>query len=191
MKIPVSRKLTAMTTEPRPRPQVTDPTGRQVAENVRRVREARGWSTYDLARHLGTAGRPIAASAIAKVERAERRVDVGDLVALAVVLKVSPSALLLPLKDHPLETVDVTGVGSVSAEDAWNWADGLQPLKMTPGTDMTELLEFELYARPPGRRSNFNAGRELFMRSEARNAEIIKKLEREHSEGGDDGPSVD
>lgn len=191
MKIPVSRKLTAMTTDPRPRPQVTDPTGRQVAENVRRVREARGWSTYDLSRRLGMAGRPIAASAIAKVERAERRVDVGDLVALAVVLKVSPSALFLPLKDGPGETVEVTGAGSVSAQDAWEWADGAKPLNFTFDLDHTELLEFELYSRPPGRRAMWNAGRELYLKGESRNADIVKRLDRARTEGGEHGPSMD
>lgn len=187
MKIPVSRKITAMTTDPRPRPQVTDPTGRQVAANVRRVREIRGWSTYDLARLLRDAGRPIAASAIAKVERAERRVDVGDLTALAAALRVNPSALLLPLKDAAHETVELTGAGSVSAKEAWEWADGERPLNAPVGTDLTELLEFELYARPAGRRTTFNAGRDLFMRSETRDVDVIKSLEKERTEGGTDG----
>lgn len=191
MKIPVSRKLTHMTTDPRPRPQISDPTGRQVATNVRRIREARGWSTYDLARLLREAGRPIAASAIAKVERAERRVDVGDLAALAAVLRVNPSALLLPLKDGAHETLEITGGGSVSAQDAWEWADGRRPLKTPPGSDLTELLEFELYSRPPGRRSTFNAGRDLFMKSETRNADVIRSLERDRHEGGADGSSLD
>lgn len=85
-----------MTEQPRNRTQITDETGKTVAANVRRLREARGLSTYDLSRALAEAGRPIAPSAIAKVERAERRVDVGDLMALAVVLGVSPVTLLLP-----------------------------------------------------------------------------------------------
>lgn len=187
----MSRKIAAMTTEPRPRPQVSDPTGRQVAANVRRIREARGWSTYDLSRRLGEAGRPIAASAIAKVERAERRVDTGDLTALAVVLRVSPSALLLPLKDGPDETVEVTGAGSVSARDAWEWADGAQPLGFTFDLDHTELLEFELYSRPPGRRAMWNAGRELYLKGDSRNADIVKRLDGDRAEGGGDGSRMD
>ncbi|MBB3081266.1 helix-turn-helix domain-containing protein [Streptomyces violarus] len=176
----------------RPRPAAQyGPTAEAVAQNVKRLREARGLTIYALSGALGTAGRPITASAIAKIERQQRQVTVDDLAALAVVLKVSPSALFLPLKDGPHETVEVTGAGSVSAEDAWEWADGNRPLKMTPGTDMTELLEFELYSRPAGRRSTFNAGRELFMKSEARNANVIKELERDRTEGGGNGPSVD
>lgn len=152
MKNLVSRKIAVMTTDPRPRTQVSDPTGRQVAANVRRIREARQWSTYDLARRLAEVGRPIAASAIAKVERAERRVDVGDLTALAAVLRVSPSALLLPLSDAPQTTTQVTGGGEVASDTAWDWVDGHRPLHIV-GTDVgTALLEYELYGRPPHRR---------------------------------------
>src|SRR3954454_23683106 len=42
------------------------------------------------------AGRPILASGLGKIESGERRVDVDDLVALAVALDVSPVRLLLP-----------------------------------------------------------------------------------------------
>ncbi|MFI1376892.1 helix-turn-helix domain-containing protein [Streptomyces longwoodensis] len=148
-----------MTTAPRPRSQVTDPTGRQVATNVRRLREARGWSTYDLARLLGEAGRPIAASAIAKVERAERRVDAGDLTALASVLRVNPSALLLAFTDDPAQTVEITGVGEVDAERAWDWVDGEMPIeRIQPGDPSGALLQFQVYARPPGRRMQLTPG---------------------------------
>lgn len=119
-----------MTTDPRPRTQITDDTGRQVAENVRRIREARGWSTYDLSRLLRAVNRPIAPSAIAKLERAERRVDVGDLTALSVVLGVNPSALLFPVKVEPEDDVDVTGGGTNQAEAVWAWADGHGPLRV-------------------------------------------------------------
>ncbi len=142
-----------MTAAPRPRTQVTDATGRQVAANVRRVREARGWSTYDLSRLLDEVGRPIAPSAIAKVERAERRVDVGDLTALAAALRVNPSALLLPLTDDPAKTVEITGVGEVDAERAWDWLDGEMPIeRIEPGDPSGVLLQFLVYARPAGRR---------------------------------------
>lgn len=159
LRIPLGRKLPRMTSAPRPRTQITDPTGRQVAANVRRLREARGWSTYDLSRVLEAAGRPIAASAIAKVERAERRVDVGDLAALAATLRVSPSALLLPLTDDPSESVEITGVGRVDAERAWDWADGEAPIeRVEPGDPSGILLQFQVYARPPGRRMQLTPG---------------------------------
>ncbi|MFF1336355.1 helix-turn-helix domain-containing protein [Streptomyces sp. NPDC058290] len=142
-----------MSTQPRPRQQVTDPTGRQVAANVRRIREARGWSTYDLSRALEAAGRPIAPSAIAKVERAERRVDTGDLTALAAALRVTPSALLLPPTDSSAQRVEITGVGTVGADAAWDWMDGEMPIeRIEPGDPSGALLQFQVYARPVGRR---------------------------------------
>ncbi|MGW5530257.1 helix-turn-helix domain-containing protein [Streptomyces xanthochromogenes] len=142
-----------MTTSPRPRTQITDPTGRQVAANVRRLREAKGWSTYDLSRLLAAAGRPIAASAIAKVERAERRVDVGDLTAFAAVLRVNPTALLLPFTDSGADSAEITGVGTVGADAAWDWMDGEMPIeRIQPGDPAGALLQFQFYARPSRRR---------------------------------------
>lgn len=154
MGIPLSRKLAVMTTQPpRPRTQITDPTGLQVAANIRRVREVRGLSTYDLSRLLGKALRPITPSAIAKVERGERRVDAGDLSAFAAVLGVSPSSLLLPLDDSPATSVEVTGGGEVPADVAWDWADGKRPLHWPKGRDAgTANFEYRLYARPTYRR---------------------------------------
>lgn len=127
----LSRKLPVMSTPPRPKTQVTDPTGKTVADNIRRIRdEIRGWSTYELSRKLGEVGRPIAPSALAKIERAERRVDVGDLMALAVVLGVNPSALLFPVKVEPEGDVELTGAGVNRAEAVWAWADGHGPLRV-------------------------------------------------------------
>lgn len=156
MRTLIGRRIAAMTTKPRTPTQITDPTGRNVAANVRRVRKARGWSTYDLARALSDAGRPIAPSAIAKVERAERRVDVGDLTALAAALRVTPGALLVPLTDDPADSVELTGVGSVSADAAWDWVDGEMPIeRVEPGDPGAILMFFQAHARPPRRRESF------------------------------------
>ncbi|MFF4566198.1 helix-turn-helix domain-containing protein [Streptomyces sp. NPDC001435] len=190
-----------MTTDPRPRTQITDATGRQVAFNVRRIREARGWSTYDLSRLLKAAGRPIAPSAIAKVERAERRVDVGDLTALAAALGVNPSALLLPLKDGPADSVEVTGGGSVAGADAWDWADGKGPLRVPEG-DFDARLQFDLYARPPRRRNEIKTPDHITRAAADIIAELAKDgrsglvinprhIEPGQQEGDANGPSVD
>ncbi|MFD3698500.1 helix-turn-helix domain-containing protein [Streptomyces sp. NPDC058646] len=203
-----------MTTQPPRVPtQITDPTGRQVAANVRRVREVRGWSTYDLSRLLKEAGRPIAPSAIAKVERGERRVDVGDLTALAAVLGVSPSSLLLPLDDSPSRSVEVTGGGSVGADVAWDWADGKRPLRWAEGSDIgTANFEYRLYARPTYRREAQGVvlrprgarGQEQLARiregyrllsAAGLDLHELQRLDAESFEalveGGDDGPSLD
>lgn len=131
--------LAFMTEKKRPQ-RVTDPTGLTVAANIRRHRERQGLSTYELGRRLSEAGRPMAPAAIGALERAERRVDVGDLVALAVVLDVPPTALLLP--PTTVDGIEVTGTGGIdrgtgriSGKWAWEWAQGRRPLRYPSGLD--------------------------------------------------------
>lgn len=135
------------------------PTAATVAANVRRLRDdVRGWSTYELSGKLAKAGRPIAPSAVAKIERGERQVTVDDLMALAATLRVSPSALLLPLVDDPAEDVEITGVGTVRADRAWDWMDGEMPIEeIKPGDPSGAILQFQVYARPAGRRMQLGA----------------------------------
>ncbi|MEU6339949.1 helix-turn-helix transcriptional regulator [Streptomyces sp. NPDC046977] len=172
----------------RPRPAVQyGPTAEAVARNVRRLRENRELTIYALSGALTEAGRPITPSAVAKIERQQRQVTVDDLVALAVIFGVSPSALLLPLKDGHVETIELTGAGAVSAATAWDWVDGRAPLTEPEGNDLMPLLEFDLYSRPPGRRSHW-AGLQDLMPEGAKSLRVIQKL----AQGGDDdGPSVD
>jgi transcriptional regulator with XRE-family HTH domain len=135
------------------------PTAATVAANVARLRKARGWSIYALAGAMEKAGRPITPSAIAKLEKMQRQVSVDDLTALAAVLRVNPSALLLPLTDDPAEAVEVTGVGEVNSERAWDWVDGELPIELIePGDPSGALLQFQIYARPPGRRMQLAPG---------------------------------
>lgn len=68
--------------------------GRNVAANLRRLRDARNLSMRDLSALLGEAGRPIPPSGITRIEKCERRVDVDDFAALASALDVEPSYLL-------------------------------------------------------------------------------------------------
>ncbi|MFP3967152.1 helix-turn-helix transcriptional regulator [Actinomadura fulvescens] len=133
------------------------PVGEHVAWNVRRLRAMRNLSTTQLANRLTEAGRPILANAITKIEAGSRRVDVDDLVALAVVLGVNPSALLFPPDDDDT-SMGVTGAGRFRAEVIWDWADGRAPLRERDFIpDEHELREtftrFQLDARPPGRRT--------------------------------------
>lgn len=135
------------------------PTAAAVAANVARLRKARGWSIYALAGAMEKAGRPITPSAVAKVEKQQRQVTVDDLTAFAAVLRVNPSALLLPFTDDPAESVEITGVGQVDAERAWDWADGEMPIEyVDPGDPGAALLQFQVYARPSGRRMQLAPG---------------------------------
>ncbi|MEU8656279.1 helix-turn-helix domain-containing protein [Actinoplanes philippinensis] len=76
--------------------------GRQVAANVQRLRLAHEMSLRDLSAKLAELGRPILASGLVKIERAERRVDVDDLSALATALGTLPNRLLTELPDAVL-----------------------------------------------------------------------------------------
>jgi transcriptional regulator with XRE-family HTH domain len=131
----------------------TGDTGQHVARNILRLRKARALTVRGLSELLATAGRFVPASGITKMEQGERRIDVDDLTALAGVFGVSPSALLLPLTDDPGTTVEITGVGSVPADEAWDWVDGRRRLDQPcPNLD-TACLEYALHSRPPIRRT--------------------------------------
>ncbi len=138
------------------------PTGELVAANLALLRGNRGMSTTQLSRLLDRLGRPIPPTGITKIEKCTRRVDVDDLMALAAALRVSPSRLLLMSTDRPEDTVDVTGFGEVSSHDAWDWLDGIRPLRAPVAAEGTgsggaeselgALLDFALWSRPTGRR---------------------------------------
>lgn len=127
------------------------PTAGTVAENVQRLRKRRELSIYQLSALLRKAGRAITPAAVGKIERQQRQVTVDDLMALATVLGASPQALLLPLRDDPAETIELTGAGTVPADAAWVWMPPAeQPLRMPAGIDPnTALLEFVLANWPP------------------------------------------
>src|SRR5690606_8989067 len=134
------------------------PTAATVAANVKRIRKARGLSVYTLSDRLRDAGRPIAPSAVSRVERCERQVHADELVAFAVALDVSPSALLLPPTDDPSEKVEITGAGPVPADQAWDWMDGRRRLDQpTPDPSGAALL-YALHSRPPIRRNREISG---------------------------------
>lgn len=85
-----------MATKKRERGNPMGPTAATTAFNVRRFRNVRGFTLEDLSRRLREAGQPISESALSKIERGVRRVDVDDLTALAFVLGVSPVELIFP-----------------------------------------------------------------------------------------------
>lgn len=102
--------------------------GRRVAENLARLRELRHLNYTELSELLKRHGRGLSAETLGKVEKRERRIDVDDLVALAVALDTSPNRLLLPGDASDAELVELTPDVEVSALDAWKWAVGEEPL---------------------------------------------------------------
>ncbi|MET9494290.1 helix-turn-helix transcriptional regulator [Streptomyces sp. NPDC006552] len=171
------------------------PTAAVVAVNVRRIRdEVRGWSTYELAGKLSKLGRPIAPSAVSKIERGERQVTVDDLFALAYALQVNPNALLLPPTAEG--QVDVTAAGALDASVAWDWAEGERPLNLPEGDDGTAHNQFQADVRPAGRRRFVSGPAKVTAKFAGRHgsselrgvvADDLRRQEGIGSDGRDDG----
>lgn len=129
-------------------PVIAGPTAKRVAENVLAWRKARQLQQKDLSAKLGEIGRPMLPTVISKVERGERRIDVDDLVALAVALDVSPLVLLLPRTGDGQAAVLLTEGVEASAAAAWEWADGDKPLTRSENDPYGHALRFRLDSRP-------------------------------------------
>lgn len=168
------------------------PTGKTVGENIARFRKRRDLTTRQLSAALEKAGRAIPASGITRMEKGERVVTADELVALAVVLGVNPSALLLPLNvaGRTVGDVVITGAGTVPGWLAWGWADGVCPL-VDPEQDKdgAKWLDFAVSARPagwvPDRNVGLMRGRAQLRKAFGQHYEAIEAIE-----GGDD-ESVD
>lgn len=140
-------------------------TANTVADNVRRLRAARGMSLRALSDELKKAGHPLSADAINKIENGRtlepgaetpkqiRRVDVDDLAALANALRVSPLALLLPWASTSNTPAEVTGGGTVPARAAWQWGQGARPLAPSESDFSGETLRFRVDSTPGWARS--------------------------------------
>jgi transcriptional regulator with XRE-family HTH domain len=138
------------------------PTSKRVSENIERLRRVRGLSQAQLANELTRVGRPMLDTAVSKMERGTRRIDVDDLVAIALALNVSPVALLMP-SNASLEKVALTNKISLSEQITWLWAAGEAPASdflLDPVGDHAEEEHKEYWAtrekyldasHPPGR----------------------------------------
>lgn len=131
------------------------PTARRLADSLRRIRRGQRITTAELSRRLTALGQPIPDTGITKTEQGTRRVDVDDLVALALSLGITPNTLLMP-------EVDWLGTGAVhqltpevagSAEELWQWAQGERPLpapvpELPSPLEGNRVLEFTIHSRP-------------------------------------------
>jgi transcriptional regulator with XRE-family HTH domain len=131
------------------------PTALRTAENLRRIRQERGLSYAELARRLAGLGHSIIDTGLLKIEKGERRVDVDDLVALAVALDVAPNTLMLPRVTSQANAHEVTEGGTPArAEELWGWALGEYPLGARPVSaesdpeDQKAEAWFTLFTRP-------------------------------------------
>lgn len=128
------------------------PVSRYVAANVLRLRTARGLSTTRLSAALKEIGHSIPPTGITRIEKGERRVDADDLVALAVALRVSPTALLLPPTIGG--EVELTAGKTVDAINAWMWMTSERPLEVPKGKEEESAArdDHQVNSLPPGLR---------------------------------------
>ena len=98
------------------------PVAKRVAENVRALRGR--VTVRELSERLAKAGRPILPSGVVKIEQGDRRVDVDDLVALALALDVTPNRLLLTEGASMQTQIDLVPDLTISEDGAWAWATG-------------------------------------------------------------------
>jgi transcriptional regulator with XRE-family HTH domain len=96
------------------------PTGVTVARNIRVWREIRRLSHTDLSRLLTDQGHNLAPLGLRRIEERARRVDVSDLIAIAIALNISPLTLLLPTEDAFL----VEKGGQLEVDRIWAWGRG-------------------------------------------------------------------
>lgn len=138
-----------------------------VRRNIKQLREERGMSTNDLAERMKSFGRPIQATAITRVESGERRVDVGDLVAFALALQVTPNRLLLPTDRGDEERYRFVPWIGYDEKALWAWAMGemvlwAEPRELEEEEDVAgQVNAFMLAAVDDFRRHSLPADRRL------------------------------
>lgn len=128
-----------------------------------RLKELRGRITYaELSRMLEELGRPIPTLGLRRIEAGERRMDIDDLMALSVALKVSPLALLMPDSESSEETFAITAnLEPARADVIWQWLTANEPLTGTPRGFGTTWAELRAASWPRWLWEAFNAGEEL------------------------------
>ena len=96
---------------------------------IRNFAQLLGRLTYkELSDRLSQLGRPIPTLGLSRIEKGNRRVDVDDLVALAIALGVNPVALLIPEGAESDEEIELTAEVRVPARVARDWINGRIPL---------------------------------------------------------------
>lgn len=125
-------------------------TGETVKENVKRLRG--GMQYKELSERLAELGRPIPPLGLRRIEAGERRVDVDDLMALAVAFDVSPLALLLPRDGSRELASPMAGVvgREVAHNTQWLFALAQEPLAFNPQDNQlgAKLRKFQLRSKP-------------------------------------------
>lgn len=125
------------------------PTGDAVRRQIEKLRLSQNLTYAELSRRLSEFGRPLNTLALRRIEAGARRVDVDDLVALALALQVNPNALLMETDLAAADTDErsrVTNNVEHYADVHWSWLYGIWPLH---GEE--SQLVFQRRVMPPGR----------------------------------------
>lgn len=150
------------------------PTGSHAAASVAQLRNRLKISTTELSRRLDEAGQVIAPTGITRLEKGTRRIDVDDLMALALTLDVTPNRLLLPAEKTDRDVALAPKV-STTWENAWRWASGDEPLPVEGEKHVDwarRIVDFQAQARPhdnPGLGAGAISARETY--------EVLDRLE--------------
>lgn len=102
-------------------------TGDWLRHRLLELRRRRGLSQTGLSKRLADAGVTLHPTAITKIERGARAVTIEEVLALAYVLNVSPTNLILPTDDD-LAPVKITPKIEHQAEWVRDWIAGVGPL---------------------------------------------------------------
>jgi transcriptional regulator with XRE-family HTH domain len=106
-----------------------------VAKRVKEARTRRGWTAEDLAKQLAAQGVKWERSTVAKLESGKRQnITLTEWLALAAVLNVGPTHLLLPI-DSGDEPYQVTPERAEPVEQVRGWVRGYWPL---PGANVIQ-----------------------------------------------------
>jgi transcriptional regulator with XRE-family HTH domain len=93
------------------------------ARNLADLRRKQGLNQSEVSARLNACGVPLRLNLISRLENGARVADVPELLALAVVLDVTPNRLLLTA-DATDEQIELTPTVAVPSREAWAWAAG-------------------------------------------------------------------
>lgn len=124
-----------------------------VGSNIRRIREGRRMSYVELAQRLADTGRPIPVLGLRRIENGDRRIDVGDLLAISVVLGVTPVDLLVPSSAAADEPYEVTPLVTAATERVRAWIGGGFLVEPESAADLAQMIA----TMPAGRAQQISA----------------------------------
>jgi transcriptional regulator with XRE-family HTH domain len=104
------------------------PIGHYVIDEFKRCLAEQKLTYREVSDRLIKIGRPIPTLGLSRIVNGTRRVDVDDLVALAIALDISPGHLLLPADSGEADEIDLTAKLRLSGHDARQWVAGYAPL---------------------------------------------------------------